>query len=108
MEEISFERILAYSAGWIIRRQPFQRIRGVVYSDKKQQYLNEKFAFVLLMESIDLADGKNKIRKEDAKHVQELADHIFYHLCYRDVEPENLELMIYGVNFGKYMKEEFI
>lgn len=107
LDSISYERAMAYAAGWIIRRQPLQMMEmgGIAARKKKYQYLNEKFAFVLMLEAVDFTFDNNRVRRGKGKESRRLLDRMLYHLCYRDVSARTIEAIINGIAFGKIIEK---
>ena len=102
VENVSYERIVAYSAGWIVRRQPFQRLNmsDVKRTQERYLYLNEKFAMTLMVEMLATKDGKVKAIKGKKAEVERLLNRLLYHLRFRNVEPRVLELLMCGMKLG--------
>ena len=54
-------------------------------------YVNERF------------DSNVKCAKEDKEKVKKLIEQIFYHLKYRNTNPQTLELLLVGIGNGKLL-----
>ena len=106
VDNISYERLLAYAAGWIIKRKPFQMIKGYETHKNKQKYkyINEKFAFTLLMEAVGFSNAKYRIARGKGKKIERLLNRVLYHLRYRNSDPRTLELLVYGIETGMLME----
>ena len=102
IDNVSYERIIAYSAGWVARRHPFQMIqpKSGVRTRKKYQHINEKFALILLSEIIGQGDGKLLFKKGKSAQAERLLSRVLYHLCFRNSEPRVMELLITGFELG--------
>ncbi len=88
----NFEKSMSYCASWWVRRKP------LVLEDDYEDliYINEEFAFYLVLHAIDLV---NKTTKEEKKIVDCL-EKLIYYLKYRYVNPQTLELFMQGISLG--------
>jgi hypothetical protein len=85
IEYTSKEKILAYTAYWLNKRRPIQII-GECPNDK-YTYVNEAFISSFLITGIS----------ELIKSVylsENLREHLYYHLIFRQIDAQNLEMLI--------------
>lgn len=107
LDDISYERLIAYAASWIIKRKPFQIINSsATYEDKKCCYINEKFAFFLLMDGCGFDSDRRKAIKGKNKELKGYFRKIFYHIQYRNTSPRTLELLLCGIECGLCIIDE--
>ena len=66
-------------------------------------YVNERFALSLLLQASGCFDSNVKCAKEDKEKVEKLIEQIFYHLKYRNTNPQTLELLLVGIGNGKLL-----
>ena len=66
-------------------------------------YVNEQFALSLLLQASGCFDPDVKYAKEDIEKVEKSVEQIFYHLKYRNTNPQTLELLLVGVEKGKLL-----
>jgi hypothetical protein len=79
------EKIIAYTAYWVYRRKPIQLIKKRV--DDKFTFINEGFITSIINEGVSkLLDGEDM--------PESLKAQVFYHLKYRLLDAQSLELMI--------------
>ena len=71
--------------------------------DKDYIYVNESFALSLLLQASGCFDSNVKCAKEDKEKVEKLIEQIFYHLKYRNTNPQTLELLLVGIGNGKLL-----
>jgi hypothetical protein len=99
---VNYIKLISYTASWIIKRKPFQLIEG---TSEEYLYVNEKFAFSLLLQAVGFLDGNARVRYEDKEKLEKNMSAIFYHLKYRNTNPQTLELLLVGIENGKlYIK----
>ena len=83
----------AYTASWWVRRKP---ICFTEEHDKNTIWANELFALTLLLTIFP----KNKYESvRDKQKLSEVTRHVLYHLKYRNINPQTLELFLIGLNF---------
>ena len=93
-------KIYTYMASWALRRQPFQLIPKDDENDNEQedQFINERFAFGLLLKETGLLGKTTEGCKES---VVKTSESIYYHIKYRNTNPKALLLLINGISVGQ-------
>lgn len=91
MNNLSFAKITAYSAGWLIRRKPLQIGSGT----NNLRFVNESFAFFLVLQGIGFGNP-NQISGLgiDKKYYDHMFEQIKYYMKYRNCNTQMLELLI--------------
>lgn len=97
-ENPNYEKTMSYCASWWIRRKPL----GLLVEDEDLIYVNEEFAFYLVLHAIDI---ENRIVNNKTK-IDESLKKLIYHLKYRYVNPQTLELYMQGISLGLGIKAE--
>ena len=100
IEFVNYIKLMSYTASWCLKRKPFQLIEG---SGEDYIYVNEKFALSLLLQASGCFDSNIKCAEEDIEKVEKLVEQIFYHLKYRNTNPQTLELLLVGIEKGKLL-----
>lgn len=95
---VNYIKLISYTASWIIKRKPFQLIEG---TSEEYLYVNEKFAFSLLLQAVGFFDDNARVKDEDKEKIEKNMSSIFYHLKYRNTNPQTLELLLVGIENGK-------
>lgn len=95
-EKPNYEKTMSYCASWWIRRKPL----SLLVEDENFIYLNEEFAFYLVLHAIDIEN----LTLNNRTKVEEALEKLIYHLKYRYVNPQTLELFIQGISLGLGMK----
>lgn len=95
---VNYVKLIAYTASWCLKRKPFQLVEG---AEEKYIYINEKFALALLMQAGGCYDRKAQYRAEDEDDLVKAVEQIYYHLQYRNTNPQTLELFLVGLESGK-------
>jgi len=95
-------KILSYETSWLIRRKPLQ-----IKDSNEQEYAfcNEQFAFsqitLWLKKDQDIGEDKAGTRVLASDDLRFFSDTLFYHLKYRNHDPQTLELMILSFMAGR-------
>lgn len=95
---VNYIKLMSYTASWIIKRKPFQLLED---AEEKYIYVNEKFALSLLLHAVGFYDPNMKIESEKVDFLIKNISAMFYHLKYRNTNPQTLELLLLGVENGK-------
>lgn len=98
ISRVNYVKFIAYTASWCIKRKPFQLIEGC---DEKYLYVNERFALSLLLQASGCCDENSNYFVQDQKEIIEAVRQIFYHLKYRNTNPQTLELFLIGFRTGE-------
>lgn len=98
ISRVNYVKFIAYTASWCLKRKPFQLVEGC---DEKYIYVNEKFALSLLLQASGCYDENVNYYEEDQKELINAIGQIFYHLKYRNTNPQTLELFLIGMETGK-------
>ena len=91
ISNISKIKFNAYAASWWLRRKPFQRI-----DQSADLWVNERFALTLLLYALDNRLTDTTVYSEEKAMLA--AKQAFYHLKYRNTNPQTLELFLIGLN----------
>lgn len=95
---VNYNKLISYTASWMIKRKPFQLIEG---AGESYIYINEKFALSLLLQAVGSFDSKMRIKEGDKVKLTKNVSTMFYHLKYRNTNPQTLELLLIGIENGK-------
>ncbi len=98
ISKVNYVKFAAYTASWCLKRKPFQVIEGC---SEKYIYVNERFALTLLLEAAECYDENANYCAEDQAELLKGIGQIFYHLKYRNTNPQTLELFLIGLESGK-------
>ena len=97
----NYTKFAAYTASWVLRRKPFQLLEGC---EEKYIYVNECFAFTILLEAAECYDKKTGYCIEDEDVLIKGSEQLLYHLKYRNTNPQTLELFLVGMENGKKIR----
>ena len=89
-------KLHAYTAAWWIRRKPFQHKENC---EERFLYVNENFAVAILLQASNLYDKQSGNYTVGKEKVLQAVEPLLYHLKYRSVNPQTLELFLTGLNF---------
>ena len=93
IDYVNREKLNAYIASWFLRRKPIQRLQS---QHKNPLFVNELFVLDFLLKS--LSHALTDVHYYSREKASELVDHLFYHLKYRNTNPQTLELFMMGLN----------
>ena len=98
ISRVNYMKFAAYTASWCLKRKPFQMIEGC---NEKYIYVNERFALTLLLDAAECYDGNAYYYADDRAELIKGIKQIYYHLKYRNTNPQTLELLLIGLENGK-------
>ncbi len=98
ISRVNYIKFISYTASWCLKRKPFQMIEGC---DEEYIYVNEKFALTLLLQAGGCYDENANYYAEDQNDLIKGIGQIYYHLKYRNTNPQTLELLLIGLENGK-------
>lgn len=100
VNHINSIKLISYTVYWLLRRKPIQ----IIKSDKKLQYVNERFALALILEFLSSKDKQHIAIRTNAglKAFREL---LFYFFKFRQFNAQDIELMITAFFAGQIYQE---
>jgi hypothetical protein len=101
IDRVNDIKILAYETSWLLRRKPLQIKRDKDTNDQEYAFCNEQFAFsqlTLWLKKNDIEKGTLILSQDDLNFFTQT---LFYHLKYRDHDPQTLELMLISFMAGR-------
>ncbi len=96
---INMTKIVAYEVYWILRRKPIQ-IQGQS-ANTKMVFANEGFATTFIAHEYLVPEETEPLNPEKEKKFLKYLRHIYYHLKYRCIDKQCLEIMLYSFETGK-------
>lgn len=101
VDRIDSSRIIAYEAYWILRRKPIQA--GPDELDSRLVFSNEGFITTLIAHEFLFPEGDAGFTEEEEEQMLNFLKQLNYHLKYRYVDKQNLELMLLSYRTGKHL-----
>ncbi len=101
IENINMSKIVAYEVYWLLRRKPIQ-ISSVSASMKKV-FANEGFATTFIAHEYLIPKETETLNEEKQEAFLKYLRHINYHLKYRCIDKQCLEIMLLSFEAGKYI-----
>lgn len=98
ISRVNYVKFIAYTASWCLKRKPFQMIEGC---EEDYIYANERFALSLLLQACSCYDENVNYYAEEQKNLVKRIRQIYYHLKYRNTNPQTLELFLIGLETGR-------
>ena len=99
IENINMAKIVAYEVYWILRRKPIQ-IQGQS-ADAKMVFANEGFATTFIAHEYLVPEETEPLSPDKEDAFLKYLRHIYYHLKYRCIDKQCLEIMLYSFETGK-------
>ena len=103
IDKITVNQIISYTSFWILRRKPI--IPDPEVNESHLIFSNENFVTVYLAHEM-LPDGEEPLSAEEEEHFLDYLRHLNYHLRYRNVDKQTLEIIIYSYQCGRRMPSE--
>ena len=108
IEHVNKAKIVAYEVYWLLRRKPLQIIgfdqsKDISFDQINQNlvFCNEGFAVTLIANELLMPKASIPLKQEKEEDFMLFLDHLYYHLKYRNVDKQCLELMLYAFDVGK-------
>jgi len=100
IEKINKRKILSYEAFWILKRKPLQIIKKDTVSDDISIFVNEYFVMTFLSQDF-FKENTHSIHENDERIMGEYLKHLFYHLKYRHIDQQSIELLLFSFELGR-------
>ena len=104
IDKVNITKILSYEVYWLLRRKPIQ-IKTNVEGDLK--FVNENFLTVFLAHEFLFYDTEVATDAGE-KIFFDYLKHISYHLKYRNVDKQNIEIMLLSFETGKELYRDSV
>lgn len=101
IDKVDIAKIMAYQIYWLLRRKPLQAAPNC--PDSKLVFANEGFATTLIAHECLIPATDEPMSQEEEEYLLEYLRHLNYHFKYRNLDKQDLELMIYAFQTGKRM-----
>lgn len=102
-------KILAYQIYWILRRKPIQ-IKSpeneLQSEDSRTVFPNEGFATTLISTEFLMPKENIAVPEKEEQIFFEFLDHLYYYFKYRNVDKQNLELILYSFYAGNMLSSK--
>lgn len=101
IEHINSEKIVAYTAYWLLQRKPLQ----LLVEDKELLYVNELFVMSYIVEFISVEDKKSLFLRTE-QGLKGFKDTLLYFLKYRITSANMIELAILSFFAGRIYQSD--
>lgn len=101
IENINMTKIVAYEVYWILRRKPVQ-VKGQS-NNPKIVFANEGFSTTFIAHEYLVPEETVPLGADKEEAFLKYLQHIYYHLKYRCVDKQCLEIMLYSFEIGKFI-----
>lgn len=101
IEHINITKIVSYEVYWLLRRKPIQ-VKAMSI-DSKVVFANEGFLTTFIAHECLVPEETQPMNKEKEEVFFKYLRHINYHLKYRNVDKQNLEIMLYSFETGRFI-----
>lgn len=99
LDKVDLVKIVSYTSYWIVRRRPIQVAKDSC--DTRLIFANEGFVTTYIAHEMLIPKNENamSIRAEDS--FLKFLKHLNYHLKYRNLDKQSLEIIIYSYQTGQ-------
>lgn len=104
IDHINMTKIVAYEVHWLLKRKPIQLPNHV--EDNKYVFANEGFLTTFIAHELLVPDDRNLLSEQESQDFLKLLRHINYHLKYRSVDKQSLELLLLSFETGRRIKRD--
>lgn len=103
IEKANSEKVIAYSAYWILHRKPLQALDSVPDGTGVQEFatLNERFVLQYILDYLSERERESHILLRESKGLQNFAALMLYYLIYRKCDAQALEMIITAFMAGQ-------
>ena len=103
IDKIDKSKILAYESYWILRRKPIQCMSDALDAemDDRLIFANEGYLTTSLAHEMLMPQADEPMSKEEENAFLDFLQHLNYHLKYRSVDKQTLELMLMAYKTGR-------
>lgn len=105
LEHANGYKVMAYSAYWLLRRQPIQ-ILTEDDSDESLIFANEKFVLSMLVTFLMKGSENTPLIDENLKAFRAFLNTFFYYLKFRKPDAQSIEMILLSFGVGKYFRAE--
>ena len=96
---------VAYESKWLLRRKPIQILSSDV-NDDAFVYANEKFVLSYIIHELFKERVSEDMPDKTLQRFRAFSESLFYHLKYRDVDAQVLELMMIAFEAGTSLPQK--
>lgn len=98
IEHINMTKIVAYEVYWLLKRKPIQLPNHV--ENNKFVFANEGFLTTFIAHELLVPDETSLLSEQEKEDFLKLLKHINYHLKYRSIDKQSLELLLLSFETG--------
>lgn len=98
IKSINIIKIASYTAYWLWRRKPLQIVND---DDTSLSFINEAFVTSFLVHEYTMPIGTVPLDKNSNEKYKAFIDQLYYHLKYRYIDKQTIELMFCSFEAGK-------
>lgn len=100
IQQVNIIKIVAYEVYWILRRKPIQLVKDVEV-DSKMVFANEGFLTTFVAHECLVPTETEPLSDTETEEFLKYLKHMNYHMKYRNLDKQDLELMLYSFETGK-------
>ncbi|MCD8221903.1 MAG: hypothetical protein LUD07_06895 [Clostridiales bacterium] len=99
IDKADMTKILAYEAYWLLRRKPILPLAKS--GESRLIFANEGFVTTLVAHEFLLPSADEPLSQNEEEYMLEFLRHLNYHFKYRNIEKQNLELVLLSFKTGR-------
>ena len=101
IERINSEKVVAYTAYWILQRSPLQVSASAAIDDRKLATINERFVAQYICDYLSERQRESHIFLRKNEGLVNFVKYLLYYLIYRLHDAQSLEMMITAFMAGQ-------
>ena len=104
IEKPNSEKVIAYTAYWILHRKPIQ-VKSDLTSSKKISTLNERFVLQYILNYLSERERGSHILLRENSGLKNFSKYMLYYLIYRSHDAQSLEMIITAFLAGQIYEQ---
>lgn len=104
IDNVNDTKRVSYTVYWLLKRKPIQTVSSARADDDRMAFLNEGFLTVFIAHELLFPDEMESISGGKQEAFSKLLKHINYHLKYRNVDKQTMELMFLAFEVGRELQ----
>lgn len=101
IEKTNSEKVIAYTAYWLLQRNPLQVSDGDVIKDRRLATINERFVLQYICNYLSVRERGDHIFSRSNEGLKNFSKFLLYYLVYRLHNAQSLEMIISAFMAGQ-------
>lgn len=107
IKNVNDTKRVSYTVYWLLKRKPIQvTVSTSDNDDGRMAFLNEGFLTMMIAHELLIPDEMERLGGAKKEAFSKFIKHINYHLKYRNVDKQTIELMFLAYDVGRVLGED--